>query len=287
LNSTFLKAAGKNLSRREFLRRSSAAAMLLALHDTSLFAETLQHESDIEQNHLIRSIELHTVALLSDLKTFYAETLGFAILRESDKHLTIAGGKTAITFLKVDNTDSFPWYHIAFNIPQNQILAAREWHLKRGPLIETPPHQRDPDYPNDVRHFRNWNAHSLFFWDPAGNLVEYIARHELDNNSEGDFSIEDIHYASEIGFIVEDQQVAARQLNKAIGLNAYPKDTNFWWAMGDANGLLLCLPKGREWGTFEGRMQTFTEFPVKVSINGAAKKSFSFSEYPYSVNVRA
>ncbi|MGH1366372.1 MAG: VOC family protein [Calditrichia bacterium] len=273
------------ISRREFLKRSSAAAMLLALHDTSLFAETLQQESESKPNHLIRSMELQTVAPLSDLRTFYSNKLGFSILDESDKHLTLAGGKTTITFLKVDTIDSFPWYHFAFNIPQNQILSAREWHLKRGPLIETPPHQRDPDYPNDVRHFRHWNAHSLFFWDPAGNLVEYIARHELDNDSESDFSVGDIHYASEIGFIVEDQQEAARQLNKAFGLSAYPKETNFWWAMGDADGLLLCLPKGREWGEFEGRTQKFSEYPTNVTINGSTEQEFAFAGLPYSVKV--
>ncbi|MEL6823521.1 MAG: hypothetical protein AAFP70_17315, partial [Calditrichota bacterium] len=146
-------------------------------------------------------------------------------------------------------------------------------------------HQRDPNYPNDVRHFRHWNAHSLFFWDPAGNLVEYIARHDMDNDAEGEFSINDIHYASEIGFIVEDQQKAARQLNEALGLEAYPKDTNFWWAMGNENGLLLCLPKGREWGLFEGRTQTFTEFPVKTTISGKDESTFIFPNYPYSVSV--
>ena len=275
----------ETLSRREFLKRSSAAAILLALHDTSLFANPTKKKVAPSGNHLIRAIELQTVASLKSLREFYNGKIGFDVLEESGKRLTLAAGETAITFLKVDNTDSFPWYHFAFNIPQNKILAARDWHLKRGPLIETPPHQRDPNYPNDVRHFRHWNAHSLFFWDPAGNLVEYIARHDMDNDAEGEFSINDIHYASEIGFIVEDQQKAARQLNEALGLEAYPKDTNFWWAMGNENGLLLCLPKGREWGLFEGRTQTFTEFPVKTTISGKDESTFIFPNYPYSVSV--
>lgn len=272
-------------SRREFLKRSSAAAVLLALHDTALFANPTKEKVATSGNHLIRAIELQTVASLKSLREFYNGKIGFEVLEESEKRLTIAGGKTAITFLKVESTDSFPWYHFAFNIPQNKILPAREWHLKRGPLIETPPHQRDPSYPNDVRYFGHWNAHSLFFWDPAGNLVEYIARHDMDNDAAGDFSVKDIHYASEIGFIVNDQQDAARQLNKAFGLAAYPKDTNFWWAMGNETGLLLCLPKGREWGEFEGRIQTFTEFSVKATISGNQETTFTLPNCPYSVSV--
>ena len=69
--------------------------------------------------------------------------------------------------------------------------------------------------------FSHWNAHSVFFYDPAGNVVEYIARHDLKNAAPGGFGSADILYASEIAWIVDDVAATASTLKKVVGIDQY------------------------------------------------------------------
>ncbi len=237
---------------------------------------------------LIQSLRLLTAAPFTKMKEFYHGLLGFPLLAEESKEITFRAGLTPITFVKATPEQGQPFYHFAFNIPENKLLAARRWQLQRTSLIFTPPHLRDPKFPDDVRHFRNWNAHSLFFWDPADNLLEYIARHDLNNTASDPamFSTKDILYASEIGFVVDDQPATATILNKDLGLQAYPKDTRDWWAMGDELGLLLCLPKYRNWGTPPDRVKTFGVYPTQATIRGQKSMRYSIPDYPYDLSVQ-
>lgn len=135
-----------------------------------------------------------------------------------------------------------------------------------------------------MRHFSSWNAHSVFFWDPAGNLLEYIARHDLGNGATGPFTTADIIYASEIGLVVDDQQSSAETLNADLGLPVYPRGTPRWWAMGDELGLLLCIPK-RIWGENTDRPKHFAVYPTAASIRGAGPRSYTVPDYPYEISV--
>ena len=109
----------------------------------------------------------------------------------------------------------------AFNIPENKVKAAHDWQAQRGPLMQTPPHMRDRNFPPHVRHFRNWNAHSVFFWDPAGNILEYIGRHTLKNPAPGPFTSDDILYASEIAFVTDDVPTMASAIEQRFDLPQY------------------------------------------------------------------
>src|SRR5262245_7878322 len=126
----------------------------------------------------ILSLELLTAAPLADMKRFYHQTLGLRVLEEKADRLTIAGGETRITFIQAGPNDGKPFYHFAFNIPENKIVAARDWQKQRGPLLPIPAHQRATALGDDIVDYSHWNAHSVFFFDPAENVVEYIARHD-------------------------------------------------------------------------------------------------------------
>lgn len=276
-------------NRRDFLKSASASTLIMALHPFSAFGcNNKKATSTNSPQPLLRGLYLHTTAPFTEMKHFYEELLGLKTVQESAEKLTIQAGLSQITFQKTTSAMGDPWYHIAFNIPEHKLLQARDWHLKRAPLILTPKHQRDAKYPKDVRHFPHWNAHSLFFWDPAGNLLEYIARHDLKSTATGTFTTKDILYASEIGFVVEDQSAIARQLHQDLGLEAYPKGVNFWWAMGDEQGLILCLPKGRVWGRKEDRTQTFDIYPTSAQIFGNQQQEYVFPNYPaYKILINA
>ncbi len=277
------------INRREFLAGASASALLAALHEPIAWAAPRPGPSGIDPNGppLIQGLRLLTAAPFAQMKAYYHGLLGFPVLSEEAEEITFGAGLTPITFVKATPEQGKPFYHFAFNIPENKLLAARKWQLKRTPLIVTPPRQRDPKFPDDVRHFRNWNAHSVFFWDPADNLLEYIARHDLKNTASDPkmFATNDILYASEIGFIVDDQPTTATKLNKDLGLQVYPQGSSFWWAMGDERGLLLCIPR-RKWGTPPGKVKTFSVFPTQATIRGQNSTTYTIPDYPYDISVQ-
>jgi hypothetical protein len=71
-------------------------------------------------------------------------------------------------------------YHFAFNIPENQIRSAKEWLMPRTVLLKD-------EQGNDYFQHSGWNSEAVYFKDPAGNILEFIARHDLSNAVDGDF----------------------------------------------------------------------------------------------------
>jgi catechol-2,3-dioxygenase len=251
---------------------------------------------------LIRGLRLLTAVPLATMRAFYHDRLGLAVADERAESITFQAGLTPLTFVtatpgrltgKGGRGNGQPFYHFAFNIPQNKILAARNWQLQRSALVPTPENLRDPAYPDDVRHFRNWNAHSVFFFDPAFNIVEYIARHDLKNDAPDPeaFSVKDILYASEIGFVSDQPQRDrnAKLLHEKLGLKAYPPGTaDDWWAMGDEHGLLLCLGnQGEVWGDNTDTPVTWDVWETQVTVRGGKTGELILQGLPYQISVES
>ena len=148
-----------------------------------------------------------------------------------------------------------------------------------------PPYARlqDSRYPNDVVHFRSWNSHSVFFWDPAGNLLEYIARHDLKNSAPGHFTSQDILYTSEIGIIVDDVRNTAFELNKTFGLEQYRGGSEVFTAVGDEHGLLLVMKRGRILGFDQGKGADV--FPTVATIRGKKPARYAAPNFRYEITV--
>src|SRR5690606_32649521 len=114
-----------------------------------------------------------------------------------------------------------------------------------------------------------WNAHSVFFFDPAGNVVEYIARHDLANAAPGDFGVDDILYASEIAFVVDDVPGAAETLAEAAGAGLYRGSSDQFAAVGDELGLLLVMKRGRVISFDSPERKAVDVFPSRAAIRAA------------------
>src|SRR5438874_12694704 len=87
------------------------------------------------------------------------------------------------------------FYHFAINIPANKIREAKAWLSNKVQLLWM------EDYKSDIADFVNWHAKSVYFFDPAGNIVELIARFDLDNTSDEIFSSKQFLSVSEIGLV--------------------------------------------------------------------------------------
>ncbi|MFG0275753.1 MAG: VOC family protein [Phycisphaerales bacterium] len=189
----------------------------------------------------ILSVTLPSGAPLDAMADFYAGALGLPVERAGEV-LTVRVGPSTLRFTPTD--DHAARSHFAFNIPAGAIRAAHAWLRDRVALVVTPREARDAGLPDEVRHFPAWNAHALYCLDPAGHVVEWIARHDLPDAQPGSFTAADMQCVSEIALGVEDVHAAGDALADAFGLAQYRGATDDFRAMGDERGLLLCFRSG-------------------------------------------
>src|SRR5262249_16390266 len=142
----------------------------------------------------ITELELATADLQAQ-RDFYAKLLELQVNLTSST-LEVEVGATDLVF-----TQAPPGlegaYHFAFNIPENHFYAAKAWISRRIPLL------RDENGQDEFES-QNWNSHSVYFKDGAGNVLEFIARHNLKNAINGDFDSRQILNVSEIGLPSEN-----------------------------------------------------------------------------------
>ncbi|MCW3090973.1 MAG: hypothetical protein JWP81_2042 [Ferruginibacter sp.] len=171
---------------------------------------------------------------------FYNEILGLKILSSDHTRISFSAGSSVLTFLRSEDTR--PFYHFAFNIPWNQFEAAMDWVGSKLKLIEVTPG-------NAIADFKSWNAKAFYFFDNNQNIVEMIARFDVDNASLQPFNGSSIYSVSEIGAVVESPMEYAQELNKKYQLEFFPKQkpANDFIAVGDDHGLFIIVPQNRKW----------------------------------------
>ncbi|RIK42800.1 MAG: glyoxalase/bleomycin resistance/dioxygenase family protein [Chloroflexi bacterium] len=223
----------------------------------------------LEQPRIV-ALELQT-HILPELCAFYAETLKLPTTSHDHEACVVQAGGTRITF-RATSDGSQPYYHVAFNIPENKLAAAKAWLEQRVSLL------RHAETGDDVVFFEAWNAHALFFYDPAGSLLELIARHTLANATTGPFTSADILYVSEIALRGPSQEQTAARLRETFGLTHYQGQLSF---LGDERGLLIASPPDRLWiPEFKKRGGTF---PTQVTLAGHGTASLAFPDAPFVV----
>jgi catechol-2,3-dioxygenase len=273
------------IDRRHFLGSAAGMAAFFAMHD--LAASGFQGSTPPPARPRLLSLELHSGAAMDTMKAFYGKTLDLRIMNERVDRFTVEAGETQITFVSsataVDGRT--PFYHFAFNIPENKILQAVEWQKARTPLLPIPERNRAAGYPPEVVDYSHWNAHSIFFLDPAGNIVEYIARHDLKNADSSPFSWADILYASEIGLVVDDVPATAARLKDAAGVTQYKGGSDEFTALGDEYGLLLVMKRGRVIDFTANTQNGVRVYPTAVTVRGAKAATHTLPGYPHIVTV--
>lgn len=196
---------------------------------------------------------------LKEMKDFYIETLGFPLLSESETHFRIGIGSNELEF-STKGVVGEPYYHFAFNIPGNKFKKAKSW-VKERVLLNV--HDGE-----DEVFFSHFPAYAFYFDDPAGNIVEFIARPEIYQKEEGPFTIDDVLTISEIGLTVADAISAGEKLIDA-GIherNHLPLSTTSLNFMGDkSKGIFLILNQpGRQW-FFSDKVSAI--FPLEITIS--------------------
>jgi hypothetical protein len=180
---------------------------------------------------------------IQELFQFYGTILELPLI-QAGQGLSISVGSSELVF-KPSQDGSDPFYHFAFNIPSNKIEESRKWMEKKAGLIWL------DDYKSDIADFVNWHAKSIYFFDPAGNIVEFIARMDLDNEAIEGFSEKQILSISEAGLVFPvplmsdktDDIITKYQLSYFDKQPPLPQ----FKAIGDDEGLFIIVPENRNW----------------------------------------
>jgi catechol 2,3-dioxygenase-like lactoylglutathione lyase family enzyme len=172
--------------------------------------------------------------------SFYQDILNLCILEKDLNTLTIQAGNSILKF--VENPQFKSIYHFAFNIPENKLNEAIEWCKNKVDLIFI-------EDQNFITNFENWNANAVYFYDNNGNLLEFIARHDLNNAQEEVFSSKAILNISEIGIVNENPLELGNQLIEKYGLKFFSKNANSekFAVLGNDEGLLILVQPNRNW----------------------------------------
>lgn len=140
--------------------------------------------------------------------------------------------------------------HFAVNVPPDRFDEAVAWARGQAELI-----QEDVSFPA-------WRARAAYYFDPAGNLVELIAR----ERAPGDELLIEV---SEVGLPVADVGAAVDFFEAELGLPHFSGDRQNFSAVGDDRGLFILVPVGRAW-LFTDRPAG--DAPVRVTVAGPATR---------------
>ncbi len=222
----------------------------------------------------IRELRLLTNRL-EELRRFYGETLGLPLIGETTSSITIRVGATRLEFVATSSSEP-PSYHFAFDVPENKLPLARPWMARLRPLLE-----RDG---SPIVHFPTWNAHSIYWYDPGGNLGELIARHNLDNRADGPFTASDLLYASEIGIVVDDVHETVRTLGRELGIEPWEPPSSEFAPVGEEHRLLIVVKRNRPWAM--SKDHAAHPFETAAVLTGARTATCRLPGLPYEISVR-
>ncbi len=175
----------------------------------------------------------------AQLADFYAHVLQLPCSSSPDA-LTLHAGTSTLTF-----TDAVPHepasYHFAFDIPSHLFADAKAWLATKVALL------RD-ESGADAFHFDNWNADSVYARDPAGNIIELIARHTLEGRTATSWTSASIVNVSEIGVVTDDVPATVQMIQNRTESSVYQGVVDkLFTPVGDEHGLLIVVQRGREW----------------------------------------
>jgi hypothetical protein len=209
---------------------------------------------------LLKELRLRTNHL-SILYNFYKEVLELPTVYSNEKSITILAGTSKLIFEETNDIDN-PFYHFAFNIPSNKFEEAFQWMKKRVELLWL------DDYKSYIADFVNWKAKSFYFIDPAGNILELIARFVLKDAVDEKYSPAHIRNVSEIGLVfpIKSFQKDVDNFRKLFPIPYFDKQLplQYFKAIGNDEGLFIVVPENRIW--FSTKNKRSQIFPIQISF---------------------
>ncbi|MCB0705355.1 MAG: hypothetical protein KDC34_08605 [Saprospiraceae bacterium] len=196
-------------------------------------------------------------ANIKRLREFYTTILELPLLSESTDHICLQVGQSQLEFRY--NPDALP-YHFAFNTPPNLVEETHQWLRKRVALLLYEGNERI--------EFSSWQASAFYFYDPDGNIVEFIARRPLQAALPAPFSAEKILRISEIGAPVDSIEATFKKLHADTGVTQFSGNFELFFTAGDPEGLFILIDKNKRLWFPNGDPAPAAPFILQAEIDG-------------------
>jgi catechol 2,3-dioxygenase-like lactoylglutathione lyase family enzyme len=221
-------------------------------------------------------MQIKEVKLFTDqmdaMKQFYGTLLELELLKENTAAVSFRTGDSILSFQQAPGQEK-PFYHVAFTIPTNQLAAAKKWVQDRNISLLS----KDD---KDEFYFPYWDATAFYFYDPSGNLMEFIAHHSLDNAVEETFDSGQLLCISEIGLPVDDVPDIISKMNGQYQLEPFAGDGKRFAPIGNAEGMFIVIDKEMPWFP-DGRKPGV--FATEVKVETGRTGSISLQNDLYSI----
>jgi hypothetical protein len=118
--------------------------------------------------------------------------------------------------------------------------------------------------------------------DPQGNVLEFIARKNLDNASQTSFNALSIINISEIGFgLNQDVNESIKRLSSQFGVTPFGiGDGKIFQILGDEHGTFILSDTSRAWFPTSRSVEIH---PIHLTIEGDKPAKFQLTPYPYYI----
>ena len=155
---------------------------------------------------------------------------------DKDGALTVGIGDARLVLVRGEPTPQ----HFAIRIPSASYPDALAWLGERVDLLTDEGGSRAFAFPD-------WNADSIYFADPDGNIVELIAHHDLPEPYAGPFGPSALLGICEAGMPVDDVGALLDELERRIGAPRWSGNRETFAAAGTKAGSLIVVKRGRVW----------------------------------------
>jgi len=210
------------------------------------------------RNHIIWGESMFRKVLfytnkLKPLLRFYRNILELDIINNEQTSFTVSIGTSELTFVE---SDLPAFYHYAINIPGNQFSQIKYWIKDKLTL------NREGGI--DEVYFPSFDADSMYFEDPAGNIIELIGRRNRDLfgyvTSDAFFNI------SEVGIVTPHMEAVGDDLQDIgiplrHGTEVNPKSVNF---LGKNDTFIVLTPPERRW--YFSKQQSKI-YPLEITLS--------------------
>ena len=267
------------ISRRRFLRTTGQATLAAWLGIETTLDALAQPDYGVEApestSRGILSVRLRATEL-DAMAEFYGRGLGWSVERRG-QGLRVQSGGTELFFDPAEGEEA-PYYHLAWAIPSNKFEIGKRWLAERVPLLTHPDGR-------DEFHFRTARRRAVYFADPAGNILELIARDDLGDRAAGDFGLDDLLYVNHAGLVVDSMDQAILKIRQALDLPLRARPSSTFTQLGDAHRHIVLVPRGRLWLPELDRGAQ--PFETELVLHGPEPKSFDFESLPYRLSLGA
>lgn len=217
----------------------------------------------------IEDVQLSVPDLVAAL-AFYTSVLHLPAEAEADL-MAVRAGRTRLSF-RASPPGEQPRYHIAFSVPLTRFDAARRLVAAHTPLITAGG--------DEVIVHENWDAVAFYFRDPAGSILECIARRGEPANDDAAPETLGIRSVCEAGLVVDDVPALVATLREALGVKPFRgSESKTFTALGDEDGLLIVVQRGREWYPSTGLAASPAPLQFTLTLDDGSQQRISGPPY--------